>query len=238
MKPVSALRRVLAVPAFSVALMGQPTDALTRAVQTHIDSLTEHSGIPGLTLGLALPDGTSFGFAAGSSDTTAHREMLPSDRMLQGSVGKTYFGAVALQLVAEGRLDLDARLADYLGDETWYHELPNGYDVTLRQLMSHSSGIVRYEFNPAFLEALTRDPMRTWTPVQRLAYLFGMEPPFAAGEGWDYSDTNYILVAMAVEKVLGTAIYDEIDSRRCSTSFERAPRRRSAHRPAMGSVSS
>ena len=120
MKPVSAPRRtvlllVLAVQAFSAALMGQPThaltgqstDVLTRAVQTHIDSLTEHSGIPGLTLGLALPDGTSFGFAAGWSDTTSHREMLPSDRMLQGSVGKTYFGAVALQLVAEGRLDLD-----------------------------------------------------------------------------------------------------------------------------------
>ena len=210
---LAVLLAVLSIPVFSGAALGQSRDALTRAVQVHIDSLTEHSGIPGLTLGLALPDGTSLGFSAGWSDTTAHREMLPSDRMLQGSVGKTYFGAVALQLVAEGRLDLEARLADYLGHEAWYDQLPNGRDVTIRQLMSHTSGIVRYELNPAFLHDLTQEPMRTWTAEERISYLFGMEPPFAAGEGWDYSDTNYILLAMAVERVLGTLIYDEIDSR-------------------------
>ena len=204
------LLATLSLPALATA---QSTEPLQAAVQAHLDSLTEHSGIPGLTLGLALPDGTSLGFAAGWSDTTAHREMRPSDRMLQGSVGKTYFGAVALQLVSEGKLDLDRRLADYLGDEAWYARLPNGRDVTIRQLMSHTSGIVRYELNPAFLEDLTREPMRTWTPEQRIAYLFGMEPPFAAGEGWDYSDTNYVLVAMVVEKLLGTTIYDEIDRR-------------------------
>ena len=204
------LTLVLAVPA---ALVGQSNEALIGAVQSHLDSLAEHTGMPGLTLGVALPDGTSLGFAAGWSDTLAHREMRASDRMLQGSVGKTYFGAVALQLVAEGRLDLDAPLSAYLGDQPWYGELPNGADVTIRQLMSHTSGIVRYELNPAFLEDLTREPMRTWTPEERVAYLFGMEPPFAAGQGWDYSDTNFILVAMAVERVLGTAIYDEIDRR-------------------------
>jgi len=186
---------------------------LVGALQHHIDSLTEHSAIPGLTLGVVLPDGTSIGLASGWADTTAHRAMRSSDRMLQGSVGKTYFGAVALQLVADGSLDLDGRLADYLGDEPWYANLPNGDDVTIRQLMNHTSGIVRYEFNPAFLEDLTRDPMRTWTPEQRLAYLTGMEPPFAAGAGWDYSDTNFILVAMVVERVLETSIYDEIDRR-------------------------
>ncbi|HAC06271.1 MAG TPA: hypothetical protein DCF71_10470 [Gemmatimonadetes bacterium] len=210
---LAVLLVALSTPALSGALSGQSTDPLSAAVQVYIDSLTHNSGIPGLTLGLALPDGTSRGFAAGWSDTTAHREMRATDRMLQGSVGKTYFGAVALQLVSEGRLDLDARLADYLGDEPWYDRLPNGDDATIRQLMSHTSGIVRYELNPVFLQDLTREPMRTWTAEERLAYLFGMEPPFAAGEGWDYSDTNYILVAMAVEKVLGTLIYDEIDRR-------------------------
>jgi D-alanyl-D-alanine carboxypeptidase len=192
---------------------GQDSAELKVTLQTYIDSVTEHSAIPGLTLGVALPNGTVLGLAAGYADTLTHRTMRPSDRMLQGSVGKTYFGAVALQLVADGRIDLDARLATYLGGAPWYGALPNGFDVTIRQLMNHTSGIVRYEFNPAFLEDLTREPMRTWTPEQRLAYLAGMEPPFAAGEGWDYSDTNFILVAMVVEEVLGTQIYDEIDER-------------------------
>jgi D-alanyl-D-alanine carboxypeptidase len=112
---LAVLLVALSTPALSGALSGQSTDPLSAAVQVYIDSRTHNSGIPGLTLGLALPDGTSRGFAAGWSDTTAHREMRATDRMLQGSVGKTYFGAVALQLVSEGRLDLDARLADYLG---------------------------------------------------------------------------------------------------------------------------
>jgi len=182
-------------------------------IQLHLDSLIEHSAMPGLTLGVSPPEGPSLGFAAGVSDTTRSLEMSPEDLMLQGSVGKTYFGAVALQLVAEGRLDLDARLAEYLGDESWYDQLPNGADVTIRQLMSHTSGIVRYEFNPAFLQDLTAEPMRTFTPEERLAYLFGLEPPFAAGEGWDYSDTNFILVAMVIEDLTGNSAYSEIRQR-------------------------
>jgi D-alanyl-D-alanine carboxypeptidase len=204
---------LLAVFVVGAPAQAQEETSLQGTVQTYLDSLTEHSAFPGLTLGLALPDGSSLGFAAGWSDTTAHREMRPSDRMLQGSVGKTYFGAVALDLAAQGLLPLDSRLSEYLGDEPWYDGLPNGEDVTIRQLMSHTSGIVRYEFNPQFLEDLTADPMRTWTPAERVAYLDGMEPPFAAGEGWDYSDTNFILVAMAVEVVTGRQMYDDIRQR-------------------------
>jgi D-alanyl-D-alanine carboxypeptidase len=191
-------------------LEAQDRTELVRTLQVHLDSLTEHSAFPGLTLGVALADGSSLGFAAGWSDTIAHREMRPEDRMLQGSVGKTYFGAIALQLAADGRLPMDSKLSDYLGNEPWYGGLPNGADVTIRQLMSHTSGIVRYEFNPQFLQDLTADPMRTWTPAQRVAYLDGMEAPFAAGKGWDYSDTNFVLVAMAVESVTGRPIYDDI----------------------------
>ncbi len=182
-------------------------------IQEHLDSLIEYSAMPGLTLGVSLAGGASVGFAAGVSDTARSREMTPADLMLQGSVGKTYFGAVALQLVAEGRLGLDDRLAEYLGDEPWYDQLPNAADVTIRQLMSHTSGIVRYEFNPAFLEDLTAEPMRTFTPEERVAYLFGMEPPFSAGEGWDYSDTNFILIAMVIEDLTGSSAYSEIRRR-------------------------
>lgn len=186
---------------------------LVAELQATMDSVAANSLIPGLTVGVALPDGRTVALAAGFSDTLSRRPMDPSDRMLQGSVGKTYFGAVALQLVDQGLLELDERLATYLGDEAWYERLPNGSDVTVRQLMNHTSGIVRYEFNPAFLQDVLADPMRTFTPEERLDYLTGMTPPFEAGQGWDYSDTNFILVALAAEKQMGTQIYDEIDQR-------------------------
>jgi D-alanyl-D-alanine carboxypeptidase len=186
---------------------------LRGALQARLDSLVASSGIPGITVGVVLPDGAHFGLAAGVSDRASGAPMRPDDRMLQGSVGKTYFGAVALQLVSEGRLDLDARLADYLGEEPWYPRLPNGSEATIRQLMSHTSGVVRYEFNPRFLEDLLADPMRTFTPEERLSYLFDSDPPFPAGEGWEYSDTNFILLAMVIEKITERDAYDEIGDR-------------------------
>jgi D-alanyl-D-alanine carboxypeptidase len=207
----------LAVLACALALpgvaCGQARDALQGRLQTRLDSLVSPPAVPGMTLGVAFDDGTSFGLAAGWADTTRHEAMAPEALMLQGSVGKTYFGAVALQLVGEGLLDLDAKLKSYLGGEAWFDRLPNAGDVTVRQLMSHTSGIVRYEFNPEFLEDLTADPMRTFTPEERLAYLFDTEAPFRAGEGWDYSDTNFILVAMLIEHLTGETAYDEIRTR-------------------------
>jgi D-alanyl-D-alanine carboxypeptidase len=194
-------------------LSGQGVDDARVRLQAKMDSLVASSAIPGMNLGVVLADGTAFGVAAGMADTLRGPALAPEAVMLQGSVGKTYFGAVALQLVGEGVLELDAPIARHLGDEPWLDRLPNGRTATLRHLMSHTSGIVRYEFNPRFLEDLTAEPMRSFTPEQRLSYLFDTEAAFPVGQGWEYSDTNYILVAMLIEKVTGRPAYDEIRRR-------------------------
>jgi D-alanyl-D-alanine carboxypeptidase len=139
--------------------------------------------------------------------------MRPTSRMLQGSVGKTYVAAVAMQLVAEGKLDLDARIERYLGREGWFARLPNAHDITVRQLMRHTSGLVRYEFQPAATAALRAEPFKTWTPEDRLAYIFDSRPPFAAGQGWEYSDTNYIVLGMIIERLLGEPYYAALEKR-------------------------
>jgi D-alanyl-D-alanine carboxypeptidase len=213
-RPIAVLFSACGVLAGApAASSAQPHAELRARLQNHLDSLVATTGVPGVTVGVALPDGSHFGIAAGWADTLTNRRMRPDDRMLQGSVGKTYFGAVALQLVGEGRLDLDAHLTAFLGDEPWFDRLPNARDVTIRHLMMHTSGIVRYELNPRFLEDLTADPMRTWTPEDRLSYLFDTQPAFPAGDGWDYSDTNYILLAMVLERITGAPAYDEIRRR-------------------------
>jgi D-alanyl-D-alanine carboxypeptidase len=195
----------------AVALAQSP--ALRDTLQKKLDSLRASQRIPGLTLGVTLPDGSSFALASGESDTTRHLAMRPTDRMLQGSVGKTYVAAVAMQLVHEGKLKLDEKVSTYLGKEPWFNRLPNAADITVRQLMNHTSGLVRYEFNPKFMTDLRANPMREWTHVEQLSYLFDSKAEFAAGQGWDYSDTNFIVLGMIIERLTGNTYYGELRRR-------------------------
>lgn len=187
--------------------------ALEQRMRSALDSLRAAAGFPGATLAVALPDGRMVAVATGLSDTARRTPMSPDDLLLQGSVGKTYVAAVALQLVAEGRLDLDAPIARYLGQEPWFDRLPNARRITVRQLMNHTSGLVRYEFQPAAAESLQANPTKTWTPEDRLRIIFDTDAPFAAGEGWEYSDTNYIVLGMIIERVVGMPYYEALRRR-------------------------
>jgi D-alanyl-D-alanine carboxypeptidase len=133
--------------------------------------------------------------------------MKPADRMLYGSVGKTYVSALVLQFVHEGRLGLDDPISKHLGSEPWLARIANAGRITVRHLLTHTSGLVRYELNPRFLADLTANPDRIWSVEDRLAYLFDKPPPFAPGEGWEYSDTNFIVLGQLLERVGGAPYY-------------------------------
>lgn len=208
----------LLAPAARAGAQAAPAAAPTAAtleqrLQAVLDSARTAGGWPGATLGVALPDGRTLALATGVSDTARRTPMRPQDRLLQGSVGKTYVSAVALQLVHEGKLDLDAKISRYLGGEPWFARLPNAADVTVRQLMNHTSGLVRYEFQPAATAELRANPTKVWTPADRLAYVLDTQAPFAAGQGWEYSDTNYIVLGAIIERLTGTPYYDELRRR-------------------------
>jgi D-alanyl-D-alanine carboxypeptidase len=215
------LRHLLWTACAFLSLAGAPAagQSLTARLQAKLDSLHAVARFPGATLGVALADGRSFGLAVGWADTLRKEPMRPAHRMLQGSVGKTYFAALALLLIGEGKLGLDDRIEKYLGTERWWKtaegrvRLPNGADITVRQLMTHTSGVVRYEFKEEFQRDLTANPQRIWQPADRIAYVLDLQPPFAAGQGWEYSDTNYILLGMVLEKITGQPAYSEIRRR-------------------------
>jgi D-alanyl-D-alanine carboxypeptidase len=189
------------------------TRALKTDLQAKLDEWHKAGKFPGATLGVVLADGESFALAVGYSDRDARTPMKPTDRMLAGSVGKTFAAATALQLVKEGKIGLDDKVEKYLGHEPWFSRLPNAKDITVRQLMNHTSGLVRYEFKPEFTKELTANPEKVRKPAELVAYLLDEKPPFEAGKGWDYSDTNYIVLGMIIEKVTGRKFYDEATRR-------------------------
>jgi D-alanyl-D-alanine carboxypeptidase len=181
---------------------------LEQRLQTRLDSLHRSGRFAGAELAVAMPDGSVLALATGFADTAKKEAMTTRHLLLQGSVGKTYASAVAMQLIHEGKIGLDDPISKYLGGEPWFSRLPNAQSITVRQLMNHTSGLVRYEFNERFTADLTAAGDRIWKPQELVAYIFDTAAPFAAGQGWDYSDTNYIVLGMIMEKVTGRTYYD------------------------------
>ena len=214
------LKRLFLVTSFvSIAIVGTaqqtaPTPStLQSQLQATFAELHKAATFPGGTAGFVLSDGSSFGIAVGVSDRTANTPMKPSDRLLLGSVGKTYVSAVALQMIHEKKFSLDDTLDKFFGKESWLPRIANASQITVRHLMTHTSGLVRYEFNPKFTQDLSANPDKVWSGVDRLAYLFDAQPPFAPGSGWEYSDTNYIVLGMIIEKVARADYYAELGKR-------------------------
>jgi D-alanyl-D-alanine carboxypeptidase len=189
------------------------TNVLQKELQLKLDEWHKAGKFPGATLGVVLADGESFGLAVGYSDRDAKTAMKPDDRMLAGSTGKTFAAATTMQLIREGKIGLDDKVEKYLGSEPWFARLPNAIEITVRQLMNHTSGLVRYEFKDQFTKDLTANPEKVWKPQELVAYLLDEKAPFEAGKGWDYSDTNYIVLGMIIEKVTGKKFYDEANKR-------------------------
>jgi len=195
----------------------QPGEAeflsLCKRLQTDLDSTLTGKKIPGASAAVVLSDGRSCTAASGQTDFTGGRKLAPNDPILAGSIGKTFVAAFAMQLVEEGKLELDQKIAKWLADRTWFAQLPNGNDVTVRMLMNHSSGIPDHVDDKSFFSVAMKDVDRDVSYDYLLTFILGKKALFPAGSGFSYADTNYILLAMIEEKAAGHAMYDEVATR-------------------------
>ncbi|MBI2777075.1 MAG: serine hydrolase [Chloroflexi bacterium] len=119
------------------------------------------------------------------------------------STTKTFTAAIVLQLVEEGRVRLDAPVTDYLPELT----LAEG--VTVEELLSHTSGIA--DLLAPMRDRLNAEPSRVWTPAEVLAVIG--PSAFPPGTGWGYSNTNFLIAGMLVERVTDNAFADELARR-------------------------
>lgn len=133
--------------------------------------------------------------------------MRADHRVRIGSVTKSFIAVVALQLVGEGRL----RLSDTLGQRL-PGVLPYGSDITLRQLLDHTSGIPDDVATP-LMELFGGDPLRVWTPAQLIGVVRDQPPRFAAGTAWAYSNTDYVLVGLMIKGATGNSLERELQRR-------------------------
>ncbi len=199
----------------------EATAALVERFQAELDAAWAQAqntdeNFPGATAAFILPDGSVYGFATGESDMDDDILMTPDLRMGSGSIGKTYVAAVALQLAMNGELDLDAPVSTWLGDEQWFSRVPNHADLTVRNLLNHTAGMIQPYFeDPDFASRLGEvfsDPDAYMTPEQFIAEsVLDAEPLFPAGGGYHYSDVHYTLAGLAIEEATGREYYDLLD---------------------------
>lgn len=182
----------------------------TSAIRTVLEAFHERAEFPGATLAGVIADGTVVTVSVGNAFTETSTPMTADHRLMAGSTGKTFFAALALQLADEGVLDLDALISTWLAEEPWFDRLPNASTITLRMLLNHTSGIPRHIMVPAFIDAITEQPDRTWAPAELIAFILDAEPAFDAGDGWSYADTNFVIAGLIIEKVTGESCYNQI----------------------------
>ncbi len=168
----------------------------TAELQAEFDAAATDLGVPGAFMLLRTPQGE----VTGSYGTTASGEASPpnADQHLRvGSNTKTWTGTVILQLAQEDVLSLDDPISAYRP------EVPNGEDITIEQLLSMRSGLYNYTLDRGFNEAMDADPQRVWDPEELLAVSWAHPPSFAPDAGWEYSNTNTVLLGLVAEQLEG-----------------------------------
>jgi D-alanyl-D-alanine carboxypeptidase len=159
------------------------------------------AGAPGAIAWVRV-GGQTMRLASGHSTLAPERPMRAALRARIGGITKTFTATVVLQLVAEHRLALDDSLEQLLPGV-----ISNGEDISIRQLLNHTSGIFDYVKDPRTLAPYEAgDLTLIFDPADGIQYAAEHGPQFVPGEGFEYSNTNYLLLAMIAETITGRSI--------------------------------
>jgi D-alanyl-D-alanine carboxypeptidase len=155
-------------------------------------------------LSVSLPDQMeTIDVSAGTTEFGGSVPVQPDALWEIGSNTKAFTSVLLLQLEAEKLLSID----DPLG--RWLPQYPQWSDVPIRRLLNMTSGIPTYDDQPAFLTDYAAEPLREFSPEELVDYVVGAP----ATSGYSYSNTNYVLAEMIIERVTGTSYANQLSAR-------------------------
>jgi D-alanyl-D-alanine carboxypeptidase len=175
----------------------------SRSLQRRISRILErsHQGarVPGLAVAVRLPGGETWTAVEGFAELVPDRPLTADTVFAIASVTKTFVAALVLQLAEEGRLSLDDLVAEHLPDA------PRADIVTIRQLLSHRSGIYNYFESRRYNREVFADPSRRWTYDDIMGLL---KAPYCQPDAcYHYSNTNYVILGRLAETVTGQPLH-------------------------------
>ena len=206
--PKTYTDRAAAAP-LTGAMPASLAGALDRAAVAAIASTqqpgsTASTQAPGTIVAVRSPDGT-WVKAYGMADTAGKTPMTADLHHRIASVTKSFTATAVMQLIAEGKLSLGDHVSAYVSD------VPRGDQITLGDLIVMRSGIADY-FD-SFLPTWIANSTVAYTPDQMLAVGYAQPPLFAPDAGFDYSNSNYLLLGKIIEKVTGQSLAYELTTR-------------------------
>ncbi|MGW1432845.1 serine hydrolase domain-containing protein [Streptomyces sp. NPDC002431] len=177
-------------------------------VQKSLDTLVREDRVPAALATVTDREGRTRIYTAGVGDLKSGAKVPKDGQVRAGSNTKAFTAVVVLQLVAEKKVALDAPVDTYLpgllrGDGI------DGRRITVRQLLQHTSGLPEYLDKPAIL----KEPQRYYQPRELLDAALAQKAHFAPGEKWEYSNTNYLVAGLIVQKITGRPLGEEINRR-------------------------
>jgi len=167
--------------------------ATAKRLSVAVDKELRRQVLPGAIVGVKRDGRAPWIVARGLANLQTRRPMRTDEHVRIGSVTKAFVTTLLLRLVQEGRLSLDAPISRYVPG------VPGGDSISLRELANMTSGIADNFANPEFaLEYLTGE---TFTPERLVELGIALPTLFAPGTGWAYSNTNTVLLGMAIQRV-------------------------------------
>ncbi|MBN8709557.1 MAG: beta-lactamase family protein [Verrucomicrobia bacterium] len=196
---------------FVIASSTVSAQTASQAVLTELDQLVaDNDGHGGGIVRIADRTGVLCQGVAGKFAGPGSPDMTPDRPFEIASITKAVTAATILVLAEEGKLTLDTPIGKLLPAKT-----VQGFDgsLTIRQLLSHTSGLLHYwtdgardrEGNNAFLRSFLADPGHNWTPDEILSY--AREIPSRRPGRFHYSDTNFVLLGLLIEHVTGQPLH-------------------------------
>ena len=198
---VSLLAALAAAPALAQA---QDTSArLAANVDSIANAVLASTGVPSATVAVVTHGQLAYAQAYGAAKLDPHVAATPDMRYGIGSISKQFTAACVLLLQQDGKLKLDDPVSKYVPG------LTRGNDVTIRQLLSHTSGYQDFwpqDYVPPAME-------KAITPQAILDHWAKQPLDFEPGTRWQYSNTNFEIAALIVEKASGKPFFQFVRTR-------------------------
>ncbi|MGH9523237.1 MAG: serine hydrolase domain-containing protein, partial [Terriglobales bacterium] len=199
---IHRLPRICALLSVFALAIGAAAQTATRPANPEIDQIADQvlqtTGVPSASIAVVKDGKLFYVNAYGKADFAKNEAATPSMRYSIGSISKQFTSSAILLLEQQGKLSINDKVAKFLPDLTRANE------VTIRELLSHTSGYQDY-----WPQDYVMPTMLTPTTARQIVDEWAKKPlDFEPGTQWQYSNTNYVIAGLIIEKASGMPLVE------------------------------